>query len=342
MNNIYEFPRHDQRYNEASEWIAKLDKGLSAADQEALQKWMAADQENQAVLLELASLWDKMGVLSRLSDLFPEAASRPSRSRRVAFATAVLITAVAGIWTVIGLSPDDAPDVSQALFGPDSGTFYETAIGEQSTVQLPDGTQLVLNTNSRVRVHFKDEFRLLMLEQGEFHVEVARDATRPLSVFVGDRIVKAIGTAFGLEIASDQRIELIVTEGRVLVGVQQSLHGRTAEVSPSVAVSAGEQITLGGPEEEDITTVSPEEIEIELSWRQGNLVFRGESLEDAVAEIGRYTTVEFVILDDDLKKVRIGGLYRVDDVDGLLATLRENFDVSSERTSDGKILLTSL
>jgi transmembrane sensor len=159
--------------------------------------------------------------------------------------------------------------------------------------------------------------------------------------------VKAVGTAFSLEIVSNQQIELVVTEGKVLVGVHQGPQGVTADGSPdfleslSVTVSAGEQIILG-PSEEEITDVPPEEIEVKLSWRQGNLIFRGESLEDAVAEIGRYTTVEFVILDDDLRKVRIAGLFKAGDVDGLLATLRENFNISYQRTGDGKILLTSL
>jgi transmembrane sensor len=158
--------------------------------------------------------------------------------------------------------------------------------------------------------------------------------------------VQAVGTAFSLEITSDQQIELIVTEGKVLVGVHQS-HGGPTEVMPvvlapfSVTVIAGEQLTLGFPDEE-ITEVSPEEIEVKLSWRQGNLIFQGESLEEAVAEIGRYTTVEFVILDDDLRKVRIAGLFKAGDVDGLLAALRENFDIAYQRNSDGKILLSRL
>lgn len=349
MNNIYEFPGRDQRYAEASVWIAKLDNDLSAADQAALQKWMAADQENQTVLLEMANLWDKMGVLSRLSDLFPEAATRPGRSPRFALATAasVLITVLAGVWAVIALNSGNAPDTRQAVIVAASDTVYETAIGEQSTVHLPDGTQLVLNTNSLVEVNYTDRYRLLKLERGEIHVQVAHDEARPLSVIAGDTIVKAVGTAFSLEIASNQQIELVVTEGKVLVGVHQSTPGGAGDVTPdiqvssSVTVAAGEQIILGTPEEE-ITEVSPEEIEVKLSWRQGNLVFRGESLEDAVAEIGRYTTVEFVILDNDLKKVRIAGLFRAGDVDGLLATLRENFDITYERTGEGKIVLTSL
>ena len=344
MNNIYEFPRHDQRYDEASVWIAKLDNDLSAAEQDALQEWMAADQENKTVLLEMAALWDKMGDLSRLSDLFPEAAARPGRSWRFALAAAasVLISVLAGVWAVTTLNSDIAPAVHQATSA--SKTIYETGIGEQSTVHLADGTQLVLNTNSLVEVNYTDRYRLLMLERGEIHVQVAHDKARPLSVIAGDTIVKAVGTAFSLEIASDQRIELVVTEGKVLVGVHQSAPGDVpsdVQVSSPVTVAAGEQLILGTPEEE-ITEVSPEEIEVKLSWRQGNLIFRGESLEDAVAEIGRYTTVEFVILDDDIKKVRIAGLFKAGDVDGLLATLRENFNISYERTGEGKILLTSL
>lgn len=349
MSNIFEFPEQDQRYDEASVWIAKLDEDLSEADQKALQEWMAADQKNQAVLLEMAKLWDKMAVLSRLSDLFPEPVTHPASLPRFALATAasILIAALAGVWALISINPGNAPAARQAVVTTVTDSIYETAIGEQSTVNLPDGTQVVLNTNSLIEVHYTDQYRLLRLKRGEIHVVVAQDKARTLSVIVGENIVQAVGTAFSLEITSDQRIELVVTEGKVLVGVHQSPHSGIAEVTPavlapsSVTVVAGEQLILGPPEEE-ITEVSPEEIEVKLSWRQGNLIFRGESLEEAMTEIGRYTTVEFVILDDDLKTVRIAGLFRAGDVDGLLATLRENFNISYQWTGDGKILLSSL
>lgn len=61
-----------------------------------------------------------------------------------------------------------------------------------------------------------------------------------------------------------------------------------------------------------------------------------------MTEIGRYTTIEFAILNENLKGVRIAGRFRAGDVEGLLATLRENFDIIHQRTADGKILLTSL
>ncbi len=348
MSSVYEFPKLDQRYDEASVWIAKLDNNLSAEGQKELQEWLAADQENQAALFEMAKLWDKMTVLSRLSDLFPKAATHEVKSPRIplAMATSVLVAVFVGFWASITFDLGNAPDTGQDNSAMTSDTVYETAIGEQSTVKLVDGTQVVLNTNSRIEVNYTDGYRLLRLERGEIHVQVAHDSTRPLGVIIGERIVRAVGTAFTLKITSEQSIELLVTEGMVLVGVSPSPDVAMADVSPeilkpsSVTLAAGEEIVLGSADEK-IMKISLEEIEVKLSWRKGNLIFRGESLEEAVAEISRYTTVQFVILDDELKIVRIAGLFRTGDVDGLLATLRENFNITHHRDSAGKIMLAS-
>ncbi len=349
MTNIYELPKTKNRYDEASIWVARLDRGLSAAEQRALKTWMAADPENQTVLLEMTRIWDKTTELSRLAELFPEPAPHtvtlPLRS--LAMAASVVAVMLAAAWILFSITPGDEPVALQAVEQPLSDTVYETAIGEQSTVNLPDGSQVVLNTNSRIEVEYTVTYRLLRLKRGEIHVQVAEDKARPLSVIAGGKIVQAVGTAFSLEITSDHQIELVVTAGKVLVGVRDvpisGVAGNTPVVlkPDSVLVAAGEELVLGAREEE-IIEVSPAEIEIKLSWREGNLIFRGESLEEAMTEIGRYTTVEFVILDDELKRLRIAGLFKAGDVDGLLATLRENFDISNQRTEDGKILLTSL
>ena len=95
---------------------------------------------------------------------------------------------------------------------------------------------------------------------------------------------------------------------------------------------------LGDPNE-TITEVSADDIAVKLSWQQGNLIFRGESLEEAVKEINRYTSVEFVFMSEDLKKMRVAGLFKAGDVEGLLATLRENFDIVSQRDGDGRASL---
>ena len=78
---------------------------------------------------------------------------------------------------------------------------------------------------------------------------------------------------------------------------------------------------------------------MQLSWRSGNLIFRGESLETTVSEVGRYTSVEFVIKDEELRRVRVAGLFKTGDVAGFLSSLEANFDIAYERTDDETVLL---
>lgn len=349
MSNIYNLPSQGQRHDEASLWIEQLDDSLSVEQQKAFQQWMAADPKNEALLFKMAKLWDKMDSLGRLSSLFPEPASHQNSliSQRFALpiAASVLIAVFVGVWAVLPLNGFDSSNRPEAVVAA-ADAIYETAVGEYSTVTLSDGTEIVLNTNSLVRVTYTPQYRLLTLESGELHVRVADDKARLLSVLAGGNIVQAVGTEFNIEITSDQRIELIVTEGNVRVGVRRSVQETVEPTVPtvlppsSVTVAAGEELILGSPEEE-VAEISPADIEVKLSWRDGNLIFRGESLEDAMEEVRRYTSVEFVFLDDDLRKVRIAGLFKAGDVNGLLAVLRENFDIVYEQVNEQKVLLST-
>ena len=106
----------------------------------------------------------------------------------------------------------------------------------------------------------------------------------------------------------------------------------------SIAVAAGEEVTLGSGDE-TVKTLSPEDIEVRLSWRAGNLIFRGEALTTVAAEISRYTSVEFAFMTDDIQDIRIAGLLKSGDVEGFLAALRTNFNITYEVTDDDRILL---
>ncbi len=348
MTNIVSLPDEERRYDEASLWIAKLDRELSSAEEGALQQWLA-DPNNEALLLDMAQLWDQMESLSRLAHLFPSSTRRRSRwpEAMIGVAASLLVAVLAGLWLWQGdRFMGDAAVVAEG------GNIYQTAVGERSTVTLVDGTRLTLNTNSRVKVDYSDHYRVLTLVRGEIYVKVAKDKSRPLSVLANDKVVQAVGTEFSVEITDDQKIELVVTEGRVRVAV----HAPERKVEPensvaplplsAVAVSAGERLVFDDTDQDrdlaaKVAQVTPEEIEVKLSWQQGNLIFRGEPLEQAIREVGRYTSVEFVILDEELRQVRVAGLFKAGDVESLLMALRENFNIISRRTSDQKILLSS-
>jgi transmembrane sensor len=77
-----------------------------------------------------------------------------------------------------------------------------------------------------------------------------------------------------------------------------------------------------------------------LAWQRGMLIFQGETLEVVLSEIDRYTNTDFLLADDSLRSVRIGGYFRAGDIDGLLIALRENFNIDSRRDEKNRIILS--
>lgn len=352
MSTIYEFPQRADSLEAACEWLAKLDRGLADNEAAVLQAWLAADSAHASALLKVAESWDRMEALSRLGDLFPQQeARRVQWPRQLAAIAATLLVVFTGFWMVlrgdVPISPSTAvhPPAGQTLQFVDR--TFETAIGELSTIDLPDGSQMVLNTNSQVHVRFADKERYIGLKRGEINVKVAHDKSRPFDVYAGDKIVRAFGTAFNVRLNPDHQVELIVSEGRVGVGtindkpIFRSLTKLLGQPEKfTTFVQAGQQVTLGA-EDEEVSEINLSEIEMRESWRKGNLVFHGESLKDVVEEVNRYTPVKVVIESELLKERRIAGLYKVGDLEGLLSSLQANFNISHKYISAQEVVLTS-
>ncbi|MFA5632100.1 MAG: FecR domain-containing protein [Porticoccaceae bacterium] len=341
MTKIYEFSSQDKISDEASLWLSRLDRGLSEDEKRILQQWMAIDIRHRQTLFAMAAVWDKMDSLSRLSDLFPTAGTRkiiPADYRRVAgIAIVFLGVAVSGLFLFL----KESKDVLAALQG--NTVVYETSVGGHSLVNLPDNSKVLLNTDSQIQVRYSDRQRDVILVRGEAHFTVAKDNERAFVVEAGGREIKAVGTAFNVKMNEENLIALIVTEGKVTVGDKKAASvGKLmtpfnlSEKTPMVSEGEAAILTDDGAK---IIKIEPEKVAASLSWQQGNLVFQGETLEEAIKEISRYTTIDFEIADENLKNVRVAGLFRSDDINGLLVTLHENFNISSEKVEDKRILL---
>jgi transmembrane sensor len=341
MSNVYKLSEREDCTTAACEWLARIDRGLSVQEESELQQWLDSNPSHRPALLESAAMWDGMGSLARLADLFPKPAPRRAR-----FATRGLIVAAASLAGVavlllVLLNPFSQRVPQEVVAARGYHQLFETAVGEHSTIRLPDGSELTLNTNSRVLADFDEGARSLRLERGEVFVKVAHDEARPLTVWARDRLVRAVGTAFNVEITEREHVEVIVTEGKVLIGVVKA-DAPSSNVawleSVTTPVVAGQRALLDGPAQA-VEAIDAQDIEVKLSWREGNIVFHDEPLAQALGEIARYTRVEFIIRDEELKTVRVAGLFRAGDVDGLLQTLRENFNISYERIGADKIVL---
>lgn len=346
MSNVVKMPERDKHYDQASDWIAKFERGFKANEKAEFKSWIASDKKNREVFMYMAQLWDDMDELSRLSDIFPEETIKTDRyeHKYAAMAASVMLMICLGFF-VAPWSRDSNESV------------YETSIGEHSTLNLSDGSQIILNTNSLVRVDYDETHRLVTLERGEININVAHDKMRPLTVRAGNRVVQAVGTAFNIELFDQNKFELIVTDGEVRVGDRSKfdlrLESSTRHASPgseairlvrlsaeSLAVSKGEKVVLGKEIDQQVVNVHERDIEASLSWRQGNLTFDGQPLGEAVKEIGRYTSVRFSFASEDLKKVRVAGLFKAGDVSGLLSALDETFAITAEHVGAEEVILS--
>jgi transmembrane sensor len=349
MNNVVGMSAENELLEQASVWIARMDRQLSGAEQVELQEWLELSPNHFAELTKVARLWDEMETLSRLSDVIPhirQDAKRPVIRMNFGWAIASVLSIFMAGFLFFNVSSNRGFFTLQGdHFIEESGT-HETAIGGLSTVVLTDGSILVLNTNTRVEVSFSQSERLIRLKRGEIHIDVAHDETRPLRVAAFGRVFQAVGTEFNVRIDGSQTVELLVTEGKVKVLLQARSVALGQAGSDSRAlirdsrnefITTGERLVLDD-QGSYVEPVTPTDVAVELSWQDGNIIFRGESLEDAIAEISRYTTIEFLVVDESLQKVRVAGLFKAGDVLGFLESLRANFDIAYEQT-DAKTLI---
>ncbi|WP_339898388.1 FecR domain-containing protein [uncultured Gilvimarinus sp.] len=350
MSNVLRFESRDDIDQRACRWVAAMDRGLSTAERSQLSRWLKQHPAHERALYECAQLWDNMDQLSRLAELFPEVNPSPRR-RPLLLSAAASVLFVVCLSVALMISGVAQPGwFNQALLSsaPSKGVLT-TAKGERRSIALSDGSRLTLNTNSQLELDFNARYRDILLRRGELNVQVAHDSSRPLRVFAGGKLVEAVGTAFNVQLLEDNRVELIVTEGKVLAA-----HARAADapqtrantnysrIDPAVKpVGARERLVLAQAET-DVERMSDADVNTLLSWQRGELVFRGETLAQAIAEVSRYTDTRITFADPELKSIRIAGLFRAGDVDGLLAGLQNNFSIGHRYLDDNSIELNTL
>lgn len=309
---------------DAAAWLAKRDGGnWTEADQAALDGWLQASTAHRVAFIRLQAVWQQALRLRVLKHAQPQALdshSRTLRAPRWAIAASVVLVAGLLAWTAYSWLPRAS---------------YSTAVGGLASVPMIDGSKVMLNTNSEIRVRLTDSERRVNLDHGEAFFKVAKDPSRPFVVIAGGERIIAVGTEFSVRRDGDG-VRVAVTEGVVRVEPsRRSTGGRPpAELTAgSVARSGGEGVL--------IQHRALQEVEDSLSWRRGYLIFRDTTLAEAVAEFNRYTTSTIVIEDEEMSAMRIGGAFRSDNVDAFLRLLREGFDIQVEAHGEQLLLKRS-
>lgn len=169
----------------AAAWAARMDRGLTAAEQAELAAWTAADVRQAGALARA------MAVLARV-----DALDRPAPSRRRflvgggALAAGFAAVAFGGVYL--------------------SRRGLTSAPREVRLARLADGTRVVLNGDTKLAPKGPRE---VVLERGEAVFEVAADPARPFLVRADGMDVTAAGGVFAVRLPKDGPRQVLVREG---------------------------------------------------------------------------------------------------------------------------------
>ena len=351
------------RRETAARWTVRRDRGLSAAESIEFELWLAADPRHAAAMQRIGGAWSLLDRIpeSVAQQTLAQASCRRSFWRRGLVvgslaAAAALVVLFRGVWPAASVPNLSAPRTPTTLH----------AAGP-SVVTLADGTIVRLNTGGEIVEQFTRAERRVLLARGEAFFEVTKSPARPFIVRAGRVDVRAVGTAFNVNLTS-ARVEVIVTEGRVGVamtevgGPRSEVEGRGSEsggretegsnraeiLRPVIAeLGAGERAVLlgqsggegGGAPAFVVTRVEAAEMARALAWQESLIRLGGATLAEIAAEFERRTGRRVILADPALAGLRLGGRFRADDVDGFVNLMATTLEIDVKRATDGALVL---
>jgi transmembrane sensor len=177
--------------------------------------------------------------------------------------------------------------------------------------------------------------RSITLDRGRSRFDVAHDPSRPFTVTAGAETVVAVGTTFDVErLPSTVLITLI--QGQVVIKDTSPASGSSGNANPaSVSLKVGEQFVVAKNVQPAVITA---DLKIAAAWEAGHLVFRDESLGDAVLRVNRYTDRP-VVIDPAIATIRISGVFNAGDIGSFVSAVTSYFPVQATTTGSNSIFL---
>lgn len=279
---------------QASVWMARLwADDVSEADKQAFEAWREQHPANDCAWQQLQRLQQKFSTLPQ-----PHTGSRvlgrshgPSRRQFL-------------LWG--GMSAGTL--VLSTRWPQHSGELYTSAVGEQKRLTLADGTRLIMDTDTEVRVDFNHGRRRLYLRQGRVMITTAHHGT-PFELETAHGRVVPLGTRFSVY-TRQRQTQVAVLEGavelrpaisggtsRILAGEQGQLTGTGASAAQPLANGAG-------------------------LWTAHKLVATGQPLHEFIAELARYHP-GVLRADASLHRLKVTGVFMVNDTEAVLRHLAQ-------------------
>ena len=311
---------------QAAQWVLRQEeRDWSPALQSRLDAWLEESVAHKAAYWRLNHGWKMADIPAERPRSFrlhmPANLWTGSLPQFMALAASLVLMVLASlVWFGPNWSP--SPEAVE----------YSTGRGQVSTLQISDGTEIKLNTQTSVRIELSGEKRRAWLDRGEAFFDVAHDPSRPFIVHAGARDVAVLGTKFNIRRETQQMIVSVV-EGHVRLTDPSGKNGLTA-----TTITRGDRAVVKGSSTL-VMSGQLRRIEDELSWRSGMIAFDHTPLSRAVEEFNRYNDLQLEVRDPEISRILIGGTFRAGNAAGFARLLHDVYGIGTEWKGD-KIILS--
>jgi transmembrane sensor len=304
----------------AAAWaVRSAERELDAGEQRELEAWLDSDTRHLGAYVRAQAIWldtDRVAALDSGSRAEPTPYRRPLPWRPFAAAASIALALGSSYIAYDQLSGRTA-----------------SAPGEIRRIALDDGSTMFLNADSVVQIRYGASQRRVVLRQGEALFQVQHDAARPFVVEADDVSVRAVGTEFSVKVDPAQGVAVTVADGQVALS-----GGGAARVPGGTYLKRNEQF-FASPLGARRASIDAAEVDRRLAWRDGMLVFNGQRLAVAVAEVNRYAAVPIEINDPTLGRAEFVGTFKVGDSQTFARAAATAFDGEVRRVGDRLILM---
>lgn len=291
----------------------------SEAEVQELFQWIDSSPENREEFIQYKKIWVLTSKPGKELDVDwdPEFIRPAQKPRRIRFFT-IYARYAASILVVFGLgmslqyiiTSNTAKNLTYL-----ADTRIEVPKGQMSSILLPDGTKVQLNSESKLvySSSFSTGNRTVTLE-GEGFFDVAKDASHSFIIKTHLLDFKVYGTKFNVQAyPGDKEVNSTLVEGSL--GVIRKTGAELTRLVP------GENVNF--KEENQKITVENVDVQLYTSWKDGLVTFKNEKLKDIAKKIERWYNVQIVITNPRLaEEFYMGTIMKNKPIDQLLEVFK--------------------
>lgn len=305
-----------EQHDAALAWLSLLHDQPTAADRLRFNHWLQADPAHADAYAHAQALWamseapaarlaneDAAALAALLSAMDAPAAVSRRRHALPRWSAALAIAACLVLMVGVGLGWQPQRWVD------DLGADYVSAPGQVRSIVLADQSQVTLDADSAIAVHFADGERHVQLRRGAAFFQVTHTG-EPFVVNSGRGETRVLGTQFEVR-QQPAGAQVTVLSGRV--GVKAS-----AEAAQQI-LTAGQRVSYDQTHTSDPSAVDSAG---QLAWRQGWLNYYRTPLADVISDLGRYYPGRIVMLNSGLAARKVSGSFPSNDPVAVLAALK--------------------